>query len=69
MEKIVHEHGPRLILSTRELVRWGAPVVYIDARAAHEVLFAGMSKSDKSAAVRLARLARTGWYGAVSQSI
>ena len=65
VEKIVHESGPLSIWLTRELVKRGAPVVCIDARAAHKVLSARMNKSDKSDAVGLAQLARTGWYGAV----
>ena len=40
-------------------------MVCIDARAAHKVLSARMNKSDKSDAVGLAQLARTGWYGEV----
>lgn len=63
--KIIHESGPLSIWLTRELVKRGAPVVCIDARAAHKVLSARMNKSDKSDAVGLAQLARTGWYGAV----
>jgi transposase len=65
VEKIVHESGPLSIWLTRELVKRGAPVVCIDARAAHKVLSARVNKSDKSDAVGLAQLARTGWYGAV----
>jgi transposase len=65
VEKIVHESGPLSIWLTRQLVKRGAPVVCIDARAAHKVLSARMNKSDKSDAVGLAQLARTGWYGAV----
>lgn len=65
VEKIVHESGPLSIWLTRELVKRGAPVVCIDARAAHTVLSARMNKSDKSDAVGLAQLARTGWNGEV----
>ncbi|MCK0104095.1 transposase [Pseudohalocynthiibacter aestuariivivens] len=65
VEKIVHESGPMSIWLTRELVKRGAPVVCIDARAVHIVLLARMNKSDKSDAVGLAQLARTEWYGAV----
>ena len=65
VEKIVHESGPLSIWLTRELIKRGAPVVCIDARAAHKVLSAHMNKSDKSDAVGLAQLARTGWYGEV----
>ncbi len=65
VEKIVHESGPFSIWLTRELTKRGAPVVCIDARAAHKVLSARMNKSDKSDAVGLAQLARTGWYGEV----
>ena len=65
VEKIVHEAGPLSIWLTRELIKRGAPVVCIDARAAHKVLSARMNKSDKSDAVGLAQLARTGWYGEV----
>ena len=65
VEKIVHESGPLSIWLTRELVKRGAPVVCIYARAAHKVLSARMNKSDKSDAVGLAQLARTGWYGEV----
>ncbi len=65
VEKIVHESGPFSIWLTRELIKLGAPVVCIDARAAHKVLSARMNKSDKSDAVGLAQLARTGWYGEV----
>ena len=65
VEKIVHESGPLSIWLTRELVKRGAPVICIDARAAHKVLSARMNKSDRSDAVGLAQLARTGWYGAV----
>lgn len=65
VEKIVHESGPLSIWLTRELLKRGTPVVCIDARAAHKVLSARMNKSDKSDAVGLAQLARTGWYGTV----
>ena len=65
VEKIVHESGPLSIWLTRELIKRGAPVVCIDARAAHKVLSARMNKSDKSDAAGLAQLARTGWYGKV----
>ncbi len=57
VEKIVHESGPLSIWLTRELVKRGASVVCIDARAAHKVLSARMNKSDKSDAVGLAQLA------------
>ncbi|MEP2639651.1 MULTISPECIES: transposase [Rhodobacterales] len=59
VEKIVHESGPLSIWLTRELVKRGAPVVCIEARAAHKVLSARMNKSDKSDAAGLAQLART----------
>jgi len=62
VERIVHESGPLSIWLTRELARRGAPVVCIDARAAHKALSARMNKSDRSDAVALAQLARTGWY-------
>lgn len=60
--KIVHESGPLSIWLTRELMKRGAPVVCIDARAAHKALSARMNKSDRSDAEALAQLARTGWY-------
>ncbi len=62
VERIVHESGPLSIWLTRELTRRGAPVVCIDARAAHKALSARMNKSDRSDAEALAQLARTGWY-------
>ena len=62
VERIVHESGPLSIWLTRELVRHGAPVVCIDARAAHKALSARMNKSDRADAEALAQLARTGWY-------
>ena len=61
VERIVHESGP-LFWLTRELARLGAPVVCIDARAAHKALSARMNKSDRADAEGLAQLARTGWY-------
>lgn len=62
VERIVHESGPLSIWLTRELARCGAPVVCIDARAAHKALSARMNKSDRADAEALAQLARTGWY-------
>ena len=62
VEKIVHESGPLSIWLTRELMDRGAPIVCIDARAAHKALSARMNKSDRSDAEALAQLARTGWY-------
>jgi transposase len=62
VERIVHESGPLSIWLTRELARRGAPVVCIDARAAHKALSARMNKSDRADAEALAQLARTGWY-------
>lgn len=62
VEKIVHESGPLSIWLTRELLKRRAPVVCIDARAAHRALSARMNKSDRSDAEALAQLARTGWY-------
>ena len=62
VERIVHESGPLSVWLTRELARCGAPVVCIDARAAHKVLSARMNKSDRADAEALAQLARTGWY-------
>ena len=62
VERIVHESGPLSIWLTRELVALGAPVVCIDARAAHKALSARMNKSDRADAEALAQLARTGWY-------
>ena len=61
-DRIVHESGPLSIWLTRELARFGAPVVCIDARAAHKALSARMNKSDRTDAEALAQLARTGWY-------
>ncbi len=58
----MHESGPLSIWLTRELAARGAPVVWIDARAAHKALSARMNKSDRAAAAGLAQLARTGWY-------
>ena len=63
--RIVHESGPLSIWLTRELLVRGAPVVCIDARAAHKALSARMNKSDRADAEGLAQLARTGWYRAV----
>jgi transposase len=65
VERVVHESGPLSIWLTRELARLGAPVVCIDARAAHKALSARMNKSDRADAEALAQLARTGWYRAV----
>ena len=65
VERIVHESGPLSIWLTRELAALGAPVVCIDARAAHKVLSARMNKSDRADAEALAQLARRGWYRAV----
>jgi transposase len=65
VEKIVHESGPLSIWLTRELIKRQVPLVCIDARAALKVLSARMNKSDKSDAVGLAQLARTGWYDTV----
>jgi len=62
VERIVHESGPLSIWLTRELAALGAPVVCIDARAAHKALSARMNKSDRADAEGLAQLARTGWY-------
>jgi len=62
VERIVHESGPLSIWLTRELARRGAPVVCIDARAAHKALSVRMNKSDRADAEALAQLARTGWY-------
>jgi transposase len=62
VERIVHESGPLSIWLTRELASRGAPVVCIDARAAHKALSARMNKSDRADAEALAQLARTGWY-------
>ena len=62
VERIIHESGPLSIWLTRELARLGAPVVCIDARAAHKALSARMNKSDRADAEGLAQLARTGWY-------
>ncbi|MEM8820376.1 MAG: IS110 family transposase [Pseudomonadota bacterium] len=62
IEKIVHESGPLSIWLTRELKERGAPVVCIDAQAAHKARSARMNKSDRSDAEALAQLARTGWY-------
>lgn len=62
VEKIVHEPGPLSIWLTCELAQRGAPVVCIDARAAHKALSARKIKSDRSDAEALAQLARTGWF-------
>ena len=62
VDRIVHESGPLSIWLSRELDKRGAPVVCIDARAAHKALSARMNKSDRSDAEALAQLARTGWY-------
>ncbi len=59
VERIVHESGPLSIWLTRALASRGAPVVCIDARAAHKVLSARMNKSDRADAEGLAPLART----------
>ncbi len=59
---MVHESGPLSIWLTREQAKRGAPVVYIDARAANKALSARMNKSDRSDAEAFAQLARTGWY-------
>ncbi len=58
----MHESGPLSVWLTRELAAHGAPVVCIDARAAHKALSARMNKSDRADAEALAQLARTGWY-------
>ena len=47
-EAIVHETGPLSIWLTRELEKRDAPVICIDARAAHKALSARMNKSDRS---------------------
>ncbi|MEM9046700.1 MAG: hypothetical protein AAGC81_18625 [Pseudomonadota bacterium] len=44
VEKIVHEPGPLSIWLTRELKDRGAPIVCIDARAAHKALSARMNR-------------------------
>ena len=62
VDRIVHESGPLSIWLTRGLAGRGAPVVCIDARAAHKALSARMNKSDRADAEALAQLARTGWY-------
>ena len=62
VERIVHESGPLSIWLTRELAARGAPVVCIDARAAHKALSARMNKSDRADGEALAQLARIGWY-------
>ncbi len=62
VERVVHESGPLSIWLTRELAARGAPVVCIDARAAHKALSARINKSDRTDAEALAQLARTGWY-------
>jgi transposase len=62
----------RAVLETGALSNWlatrllaaGHPIVCIDARAAHGAL-KGRSKTDRSDALGLARLAQTGWYKAV----
>ena len=38
VERIVHESGPLAVWLTRDLARLGAPVVCIDARAAHKAV-------------------------------
>ena len=43
VDRIVHESGPLSIWLTRELAGLGAPVVCIDARAAHKALSARMN--------------------------
>jgi transposase len=65
VERMVHESGPLSIWLTRELAVLGAPVVCIDARAAHKALSARMNKSGRADAEGLAQLARTGWYRAI----
>ena len=60
VERIVRESGPLSIWLTRELTGRGAPVVCIDARAAHKALLARMNKSDRANAEALAQLAREG---------
>lgn len=40
IERVVHESGPLSIWLTRELTKRGAPIVCIDARAAHKALSA-----------------------------
>ena len=62
VERVVHESGPLSIWLTRKLTAGGAPVVCVDARAAHKALSARMNKSDRADAEALAQLARTGWY-------
>ncbi len=56
VDRIVHESGPLSIWLTRELTSLGAPVVCIDARAAHKALSARMNKSDRADAEALAQL-------------
>lgn len=64
VEKIVHVSGQLSIWPTRELFKRGAPVIRIDARAAHKVFSAWLNKSDDSDAVGLAQPVHTGWCGA-----
>ncbi len=52
VDRIVHESGPLSIWLTRELVRCGAPVVCIDARAAHKALSAPLVSIHTSHNVR-----------------
>ena len=58
--RIMHESGPLSIRLTRELAARGAPVVCLDAGAAHQALSAGTSKSDRADGEALAGLARIG---------
>ncbi|OIQ33754.1 MAG: hypothetical protein BM559_09160 [Roseobacter sp. MedPE-SWchi] len=48
VEKILDESGPLSIWLTRVRIKRSAPVVFIDARAAHKVRSVWMNKSDKS---------------------
>jgi transposase len=76
LAKVLRERAPdlaRVVLESGALSGWlccglveaGLPAVCIDARAAHGALKQRRSKTDRSDAEGLARLAQTGWFRVV----
>lgn len=73
LAKLLRRHAPaleRAVLESGALSGWlcgglaeqGVPAICIDARAAHGALKQRRSKTDRSDAEGLARLAQTGWF-------
>lgn len=76
LAKLLRQHAPaleRAVLESGALSGWlcgglveqGLPALCIDARAAHGALKQRRSKTDRSDAEGLARLAQTGWFKVV----